>query len=89
MTADDDYQYGSMTLSVDGEEVLSMSVRRNLAKEWESWNFLSVDSLKVGSWIEDFIDLYNVFRSQEEKKSEDRHHDYVRKRAAKIDLKDG
>jgi hypothetical protein len=89
MSADDVYQYGIITLSVDGEEVLSMSVRRNVAKEWEIWNFLSVESLKVGSWIEDFIYLYNVFRSQKEKKSEDRHHDYVRKRAERIDFKDG
>jgi hypothetical protein len=86
MPMDGDYEYGSMTLSVDGEEVLGMFVRRDWTKEWANWQFSGVESLKVGSWIEGFMAFYNRLRSIKENKSEDRNDDYVRKKAAKIDL---
>jgi len=86
MPVDDDYEYGSMTLSVDGEEVLGMFVRRNWTKEWSMWQFSIVESLKVGPWIEDFIAFYNRLRSIDENKSEDISGNYVREKAAKIDL---
>lgn len=88
MPVDDDYEYGSMTLSVNGEEVLGMFVRREWTTEWSSWEFSIVESLKVGPWIEDFIAFYNRLRSINENKSEDSSGDYVRERAAKIDLGD-
>ncbi len=86
MPMDGDYEYGSMTLSVDGEEVLGMFVRRDWTKEWANWQFSGVESLKVGSWIDGFMAFYNRLRSIKENKSEDRNDDYVRKNAAKIDL---
>lgn len=86
MPVDDDYEYGSMTLYVDGEEVLGMFVKRNWTKEWDRWKFAVVESLKVGSWIADFIDFYVRLRSVKENKSEDTSNDYVRAKAAKIDL---
>ena len=86
MPVDDDYEYGSMTLYVDGEEVLGMFVRRDWTKEWASWQFSIVESLKVGPWIEGFIAFYNRLRSIRENESEDRNDDHVRQKAAKIDL---
>lgn len=88
MPVDDDYEYGSMTLSVDGEEVLGMFVRRDWTKEWSRWQFSIVESLKVGPWIEGFIAFYNRLRSINENQSEDSSGDYVREKAAKIDLGD-
>lgn len=88
MPADGNYEYGSMTLSVDGEEVLGMFVRRDWTEEWSRWQFSVVESLKVGPWIEGFIEFYNRLRSIGENQSEDRSADYVRQKAAKIDLGD-
>ncbi len=65
-----------------------MFVRRDWTKEWASWYFSGVESLKVGPWIEGFIALYNRLRSIKENKSEDRNNDYVGEKAAKIDLGD-
>jgi len=83
---DADYEYGYMTLFVDGEEVLAMFVKRDYHKEWARWYFSTVKSLKVGPWIEDFMAFYNRLRSTKENESEDRMDDYVREKAAKIDL---
>ena len=88
MPMDDDFEYGSMTLYVDGEEVLGIFVRRDWTTEWSSWKFSMVESLKVGPRIEDFIAFYNRLRSIDENRSEDSHGDYVREKAAKIDLGD-
>lgn len=62
MPIDDDYEYGSMALSMDGEEVPSMFVQRDWTKEWSRWQFSMVESLKVGPWIEGFIAFYNLLR---------------------------
>jgi len=86
MPVDNNYEYGSMTLFVDGEEVLGMFVRRDWTKEWSRWEFSIVECLKVGPWIADFIAFYNRLRSIEENKSEDNSGDYVREKAAKINL---
>ena len=86
MPADDDFEYGSMTLYVDGEEVLAMFVKRNWTKEWDLWKFAIVESLKVGPWIQGFIQFYAQLRSVTENKSEDTSNDYVRAKAGKIDL---
>ena len=88
MPVDEDYEYASMNLSVDGEEVLGMFVKRDWTKEWASWHFSTVESLKVGPWLEGFMAFYNRLRSIKENKSEDRNDDYVREKAAKIDLGD-
>lgn len=85
---DDDYEYGSMTLSVDGEEVLGMFVCRDWTKEWSKWQFSIVESLKVGPWIEGFVEFYNRLRSIDENMSEDSSGHYVRQKASKIDLGD-
>lgn len=86
MPVDDDYEYASMTLSVDGEEVLGMFVKRDWTKEWATWQFSIVESLKIGPWIEGFMAFYNRLRSINENEAEDRNGDYVRQQAAKIDL---
>ena len=88
MPVDDEFEYGSMTLFVDGEEVLGMFVRRDWSKEWSRWQFSIVESLQVAPWIEGFIAFYNRLRSIDESKSDDRRGDYVREKAAKIDLGD-
>ena len=88
MPIDDDYEYASLTLDVDGEEVLGMFVRRDWTKEWANWQFAVVETLKVGQWIEEFVAFYNQLRSIAENKSEDRNDDYVRQKAARIDLGD-
>jgi hypothetical protein len=86
MPVDDEYEYGSMTLYVDGDEVLGMFVRRDWTNEWGGWEFSVVETLKVGSWIEGFMAFYSQLRSIKENKSEDRNDSYVRQKAAKIDL---
>ncbi len=85
---DDEFKYGSMTLYVDGEEVLGMFVRRDWTKEWSRWQFSIVESLKVGPWIEGFVAFYNRLRFIDENRSEDSRGDCVRAKAAKIDLGD-
>lgn len=88
MPVDDDFEYGSMKLHVDGEEVLGMFVKRDWTKEWSRWQFSIVESLKVGPWIEGFVALYSRLRSIDENRSEDGRGDHVRAQAAKIDLGD-
>lgn len=80
----DETSYGSMTLYVDGDEVLSMFVKN----KWPSdrWEFAIVESLKVGPWIDGFIDFYTRLRSIKENEYEDRNADYIRAQAAKINL---
>ncbi|WP_062788494.1 hypothetical protein [Novosphingobium capsulatum] len=86
MPTDDDFEHGSMTLYFDGEEVLGMLVKRNWTNEWDRWKFAIVESLKVGPWIEGFIQFYTQLRSIKENKSEDTPNDYLRAKAAKIDM---
>lgn len=86
MPVDDDFEFASMTLYVDGAEVLGMFVKRNWTKEWDRWKFAVVESLTVGPWIQGFIQFYTLLRSVEENRSEDTSNDYVRAKAAKIDL---
>lgn len=88
MPVDGDHEYGSMTLFVDGDTVLGMFVRRNWTHEWASWQFSMVEALKVGPWIEGFLAFYLRLRSIKEKASADRANEYVRQKAAKIDLGD-
>lgn len=88
MPVDDDQEYGTMTLAVDGEQVLGMFVSRNWQKEYDDWKFAVVDNLKVGPWIEGFIAFYNRLRNIDENAQEDTSNNYVRQKAAKIDLGD-
>ena len=76
----------SMTLSVDGERVFSISVTTDQASEWALWAFSDVTFLKVGPWVEGFIGFYTRLLSIEERESDDRHAAYVREQAAKFDL---
>lgn len=80
----DETSYGSMTLHVDGDEVLGMLVKCKWPSE--KWEFASVESLTVGPWIEDFIDFYARLRSIKENEYEDRNADYIRTKAARINL---
>jgi hypothetical protein len=86
MISDAKYRYSVIILSVNGEEVLGMSVSSDQSQEWPTWHFLDVSSLRVGTWIEGFIGFYSRLQSNEERNSQDRRDGYVRDQAAKIDL---
>ena len=65
-----------------------MFVSRDWQKEYARWKFAVVDGLKVGPWIEGFITFYNRLRTIDESKQEATSDNYVRQKAAKIDLGD-
>lgn len=85
----DEYQFGNMRLSVDGVEVLGMGVLREWAKEFDRWRFVSVESLKVGPWMSEFVEFYGKLRAVNEAQMEDVSNEYVVERAARIDLGQG
>jgi hypothetical protein len=77
MPHDGDYDYGSITLYVDGEEVLGMFVRREWANEWAHWQFSIVDFLTICPWTEGFLDFHNRLRSINENESKVRNDNCV------------
>ena len=80
------YSYAELTLSIDGLEVLCISVTRDTTKDWSQWEFSNVKALKVGPWIEGFIGFYNRLRSLDERMHVDQRDARVREQAAKIEL---
>jgi len=88
MPSDDEKEYATMKLFVDGGEVLGIGTLRNWTKEYDSWRFATVDCLRVGPWMSEFVDFYGKLRAINEGTQEDHMNDYVIERAAKIDLGD-
>jgi len=80
------YFDSSITLSVDGEIVLCISVTTDSLSEWSSWGFTGVKSLKVGPWVEGFVALYAQLLSIGESEVDDRNAAQLRDQAARIDL---
>jgi hypothetical protein len=86
MPADDNNEFAKMQLSVDGQEVLGMGVMRDWTKEYDRWRFVSVDCLRVGPWMTEFVEFYGKLRAIKEGTQEDLMNKYVTDRAGKVDL---
>ena len=84
--SDDKYSHATIILFVEGEEVLGMGVERDFTNEFDIWHFSSVRALRVGPWIEGFIDFYNRLKLIKAREFQDFRSRLVRDQAARIDL---
>jgi hypothetical protein len=88
MPSNDEYSFADMRLNVDGTEVLGMSVIQNFTAEYYDWRFATVDTLKVGPWMAEFVEFYSRLRLIEESKMTEYRHSFEKERASRMDLGD-
>lgn len=85
---DDELEFATMRLFTDGEKVLEIGASRNWANEFERWRFSTVDCLKVGPWISEFVEFDCKLKAAKGEQSAEWHKEYISSRAANVDLGD-
>ena len=85
---DREHEHATFTLFVDDVEVLSVACLNDWTKEHSDWRFAATESLKVGPWMTEFMEIYSRLRAINEAKITESTNSYYEERAAKINLGD-
>lgn len=78
--------FSTITVESDGVVVAAIIAKTDLSREYDTWHFSGIDTLKVGPWIAEFIRFYQEVRLADEVRGYARDTEYVTAKAARIDL---
>jgi hypothetical protein len=85
-TPDGSYEFGDISVAVDGEERLTLACTRSGNDSWEEWRMAAVDMLKVGPWMSDLIRCAGHIRLASDRSSWRTFAKTDEERASRIDL---
>lgn len=83
---EEELEFATMRLFRDGEKVLEIGTSRNWANEWERWRLSTVDCLRVGPWISEFVEFDCKLMAEKDEQSAKWDKEYISGRAANVDL---
>ena len=83
---DEELEFATMRLFRDGEKMLEIGTSRRWANEFERWRFSTVDCLKVGPWISEFVEFDCKLKAARDEQSAEWDKKYISRRAANVDL---